>query len=46
MKIESYNSTLSYPQCNEQGEATNKTIMNRIKKKTNKRKRVKYTDHL
>ncbi|GFZ15662.1 hypothetical protein Acr_25g0000710 [Actinidia rufa] len=32
LKIEFYNSTPSYPQCNGQAEATNKTIMNGIKK--------------
>ena len=33
LKIEFYNSMQSYPQCNGQAEATNKTIMNEIKKK-------------
>ena len=32
LKIKFYNSMLSYPKCNEQAEATNKTIMNGIKK--------------
>ena len=31
LNIEFYNSTSSYPQCNGQAEATNKTIMNEIK---------------
>ncbi|GFZ19787.1 hypothetical protein Acr_28g0004920 [Actinidia rufa] len=38
LKIEFYNSTPSYPQCNSQAEATNKTIMNRIKKRLEKAK--------
>ncbi|GFZ08917.1 hypothetical protein Acr_20g0007250 [Actinidia rufa] len=38
LKIEFYNSTLSYLQCNGQAEATNKTIMNKIKKKLEKAK--------
>ncbi|GFS40362.1 hypothetical protein Acr_00g0068110 [Actinidia rufa] len=38
LKIEFYNSTPSYPQCNGQAEATNKTIMNGIKKRLEKAK--------
>ena len=38
LKIEFYNSTPSYPQCNRQAKATNKTIMNRIKKRIEKAK--------
>ncbi|GFY95165.1 hypothetical protein Acr_10g0005500 [Actinidia rufa] len=38
LKIEFYNSTLSYPQRNGQAEATNKTIMNGIKKRLEKAK--------
>ncbi|XP_057488501.1 uncharacterized protein LOC130774471 [Actinidia eriantha] len=38
LKIEFYNSTPSYPQCNGQAEATNKTIMNGIKKRLKKAK--------
>ena len=38
LKIEFYNSTPSYLQCNRQAEATNKTIMNRIKKRLEKAK--------
>ncbi|GFZ07043.1 hypothetical protein Acr_18g0012130 [Actinidia rufa] len=38
LKIEFYNSTLSYPQCNGQAEATNKTILNGIKKRLEKAK--------
>ena len=38
LKIEFYNSTPSYPQCNGQAEATNKTIMNEIKKRLEKAK--------
>ncbi|GFY84506.1 hypothetical protein Acr_03g0012800 [Actinidia rufa] len=38
LKIESYNSTLSYLQCNGHAEATNKTIMNVIKKRLEKAK--------
>ena len=36
--IEFYNSTSSYPQYNGQAKATNKTIMNRIKKRLEKDK--------
>ena len=36
LKIEFYNSTPSYPQCNGQAEATNKKIMNGIKKRLEK----------
>ena len=36
LKIKFYNSTLSYPQCNLKAEATNKIIMNGIKKKLKK----------
>ena len=36
LKIEVYNSTPSYPLCNEKIEATNKTIMNGIKKRIKK----------
>ena len=38
LKIEFYNSTPSYPQCNGQAEASNKTITNEIKKKLEKAK--------
>ena len=38
LKIEFYNSTPSYPQCNGQAEASNKTILNGIKKKLEKAK--------
>lgn len=38
LKIEFYNSTLSYLQCNGQAEVTNKTIMNGIKKRLEKSK--------
>ncbi|GFZ14594.1 hypothetical protein Acr_24g0007840 [Actinidia rufa] len=38
LKIEFYNSTLSYPRCNGQVEASNKTIMNEIKKRLEKAK--------
>ena len=37
-KIEFYNSTPSYPQCNGKNEASNKTIMNGIKKRLEKAK--------
>ena len=36
LKIEFYNLTPSYPQCNGQAKATNKTIMNGIKKRLEK----------
>ena len=36
LKIEFYNSTPSYPQCNGQAELYNKTIMHGIKKKLEK----------
>ena len=36
MKIEFYNSTLSYQECNGQAETTNQTIMNGIKKRLKK----------
>ncbi|GFS42838.1 hypothetical protein Acr_00g0081980 [Actinidia rufa] len=45
LKIEFYNSTPSYPQCNGQAEATNKTIMNGIKKRLEKAK-GKWVDKL
>ncbi|GFY97881.1 hypothetical protein Acr_12g0004220 [Actinidia rufa] len=45
LKIEFYNLTPSYPQCNGQAEATNKTIMNRIKKRLEKAK-GKWVDEL
>ncbi|GFZ15738.1 hypothetical protein Acr_25g0001470 [Actinidia rufa] len=45
LKIEFYNSTPSYPQCNGQAEATNKTIMNGIKKRLEKAK-GKWVDEL
>ncbi|GFS42946.1 hypothetical protein Acr_00g0082720 [Actinidia rufa] len=45
LKIEFYNSTPSYPQCNGQAEATNKTIMNGIKKQLEKAK-GKWVDEL
>ncbi|GFS40490.1 hypothetical protein Acr_00g0068850 [Actinidia rufa] len=38
LKIEFYNSTPSYPQCNGQAEASNKTILNGIKKRLEKAK--------
>ena len=38
LKIEFYNLKPSYPQCNGQAEATNKTIMNGIKKRLEKAK--------
>ena len=38
LKIELYNSTPSYPQCNGQAEATNKTVMNGITKRLEKAK--------
>ena len=38
LKIEFYNSTMTYPQCNGQSEATNKTITNGIKKRFEKAK--------
>ncbi|XP_057482051.1 uncharacterized protein LOC130768985 [Actinidia eriantha] len=45
LKIEFYTSTLSYPQCNGQAEATNKTIMSGIKKRLEKAK-GKWVDEL
>ncbi|GFS41482.1 hypothetical protein Acr_00g0074590 [Actinidia rufa] len=45
LKIDFYNSTPSYPQCNDQAEATNKTIMNGIKKRLEKAK-GKWVDEL
>ena len=36
LRIEFYNSTLSYQQCNRQAESTNKKIMNIIKKRLKK----------
>ncbi|GFZ05267.1 hypothetical protein Acr_17g0008390 [Actinidia rufa] len=45
LKIEFYNLTPSYPQCNGQAEATNKTIMNGIKKRLKKAKE-KWVDEL
>ena len=38
LKIEFYNSTPSYLQCNGQAEASNKTIMSRINKRLEKAK--------
>ena len=38
LKIKFHNSTPSYPQCNEQAVATNKTIMIKIKKRFGKAK--------
>ena len=38
LKIEFYNSTPSYPQCNWKAKVTNKTIMNVIKKRLEKAK--------
>ncbi|GFY97538.1 hypothetical protein Acr_12g0000790 [Actinidia rufa] len=45
LKIEFYNSTPSYPQCNGQAKATNKTIMSGIKKRVEKAK-GKWVDEL
>ena len=45
LKIEFYNSTPSYPQCNHQVKATNKTIMNGIKRRIEKAK-GKWIDEL
>ena len=45
LKIEFYNSTPNYPQCNGQTEATNKIIMSRIKKRLEKTK-GKWVDEL
>ena len=38
MKIEFYNSTLAYPQSNGQAEASNKTILDGLKKRLEKAK--------